>query len=315
MKILVTGSAGFIGAHVVRALQAAGHSVVGVDSVNTYYDPSLKEARLTHFLSSTPFVRGDLTDQAVVERLFHVNQFDRVCHLAAQAGVRYSITDPWSYVQANVLGTQNIFEYAHRAGDIPVVYASSSSVYGDADTLPLTEDAPCVTPVSLYAATKRSTELMAHVYTHMYGMPTTGLRFFTVYGPWGRPDMAYFSFTKAIVEGTPIELFNNGNLQRDFTYIDDIVHGVTAALEAPAGYAIYNLGRGAPVSLRDFVSSIERAVGRDATIVERPMQQGDVHATFADTTRARTKLRYNPRIDIDDGIESFVEWYRSYYNV
>ncbi len=314
MKILVTGSAGFIGAHVVRALVRAGHSVVGVDSVSTYYDPALKEARLKHFHSETKFVRGDLADRTVVEALCTEHQFDRVCHLAAQAGVRYSITDPWSYVSANVLATQNILEYAHRAGNIPVVYASSSSVYGDSETLPLSEDAACATPVSLYAATKRSTELMAHVYTNMYGMPTTGLRFFTAYGPWGRPDMAYFTFTRAILRGEPVRLFNGGALSRDFTYIDDIVSGVVAALEAPVGYRLYNLGRGAPVELRAFVRAIEDAVGKRANIVEVPMQAGDVHATYADTTRAREAFGYAPTVSLAEGIPAFVKWYRGYYN-
>lgn len=315
MKILVTGAAGFIGAHTCQALRAVGHDVVGIDNFSTYYDPTLKESRIRALGNGALLVRGDIADQGTVESLFAQHQFDRVCHLAAQAGVRHSITDPWSYVSANVLGTQNILEYAHRSGNIPVVYASSSSVYGDADSLPLSEDAPCVTPVSLYAATKRSTELMAHVYTHMYGLPTTGLRFFTVYGPWGRPDMAYYSFTKALLAGRPIELFNQGNLQRDFTYIDDIVSGVGAALRDPRGYHLYNLGRGAPVVLREFVASIERATGVSAQIIEKPMQPGDVHATFADTTRARDALGYEPKTSLDEGIASFVKWYVSYYNV
>lgn len=315
MKILVTGAAGFIGAHTCQALGVAGHDVVGIDNFSTYYDPTLKESRIRALGNGALLVRGDIADQWTVESLFAQHQFDRVCHLAAQAGVRHSITDPWSYVSANVLGTQNILEYAHRSGNIPVVYASSSSVYGNADSLPLSEDAPCVTPVSLYAATKRSTELMAHVYTHMYGLPTTGLRFFTVYGPWGRPDMAYYSFTKALLAGRPIELFNQGNLQRDFTYIDDIVSGVGAALRDPHGYHLYNLGRGAPVVLREFVASIERATGVSAQIIEKPMQPGDVHATFADTTRARDALGYEPKTSLDEGIASFVKWYVSYYNV
>lgn len=314
MKILVTGAAGFIGAYTVRALRSAGHNVVGIDNFSTYYDPSLKEARVTEFLEGTTLVRGDIADRTCVESLFKDHRFDRVCHLAAQAGVRYSIENPWSYVSANVVGTQHIFECAKHAGGVPVVYASSSSVYGDSTPVPFSEDAPCVEPVSLYAATKRSSELIAYTYTHLFGLPTTGLRFFTVYGPWGRPDMAYFTFTKAMLRGQTIERFNRGDLMRDFTYIDDIVTGVVSALVHPEGCHLYNLGRGAPVRLGDFISSIETAVGKSATVVDREMQPGDVHATYADTSRARADLGYAPSVDLEEGIPRFVKWYRSYYN-
>jgi UDP-glucuronate 4-epimerase len=316
MKVLVTGAAGFIGAHVAQRLSADGHAVVGVDNMNAYYDPTLKTARVENFLNSANFIAGDITDESVVRNLFTEHTFDRVCHLAAQAGVRYSIENPFTYAQSNYVGTQYLFEYAHRAGGIPVVYASSSSVYGDQARIPFSETDPCTEPLSVYAATKRANELLAHVYATMHHMSMTGLRFFTVYGPWGRPDMAYFSFTKKILSGVPIELYNNGELLRDFTYIDDIVSGVSAALNnTTPGYSVYNLGRGQPVSLRAFVSAIENALGRKAEIQLAPMQGGDVHQTYADVSKARAQLGYMPVVSLPEGVQRFVEWYRAYYNV
>jgi UDP-glucuronate 4-epimerase len=316
VKILVTGAAGFIGAHAVQRLVAEGHTVIGIDNMNSYYDPALKEARVKEFLGGVDFSIVDVSDEVKLSTIFKAYTFDRVMHLAAQAGVRHSIEHPLDYAHSNYVGTQNIFEAAHRAGDIPVVYASSSSVYGDTASVPFSETERCDEPVSVYAATKRANELLAHVYTTMYGMQMTGLRFFTVYGPWGRPDMAYFTFTQKTLSGESISLYNAGELRRDFTYIDDIVDGVVAAvLRAPAGFRLYNLGRGESVPLRSFVSAIEEATGKSAMTELVPMQAGDVHETYANIERARVELGYAPTVSVREGIGRFVEWYRAYYNV
>jgi UDP-glucuronate 4-epimerase len=334
MKVLVTGAAGFIGFHVSNALLARGDEVIGFDSVNAYYDPKLKEARLAglHERSGFEFVRGDLGDAAAVARAFD-REPARVVHLAAQAGVRHSLEHPHDYVNSNVTGTLNVLEACRRRGTEHLVYASSSSVYGANTTMPFSVHDNVDHPVSLYAATKKATELMAHAYSSLYRIPTTGLRFFTVYGPWGRPDMALFLFTDAIVAGRPIDVFNNGKMRRDFTYIDDIVEGVVRLLDrvpapdpgwsgaAPdpassfAPYRLYNIGNNQPVELMRFVHAIEAALGRAATINLLPMQPGDIPATFADIDDLARDVGFAPNTTIEDGVARFVAWYREYYGV
>ncbi len=333
MKILVTGAAGFIGMHTSLRLLERGDQVVGIDNLNDYYDPALKAARLER-LKTQPgfrFERIDVANRAALEALFAVERFDRVVHLAAQAGVRYSITHPHAYGEANLTGFLNVLECCrqHRPGHL--VYASSSSVYGGNEKMPFSEADAVDHPVSLYAATKKANELMAHTYSHLYGLPTTGLRFFTVYGPWGRPDMAYFSFTQAILAGRPIQVFNHGQLRRDFTYIDDIVDGVVAVMDRPAEpdaafdgqaphpgrsrapYRVFNIGNQDPVALGEFIATIETALGREAVKEMLPMQPGDVLATYADVSALAEWTGVKPRTSLKDGIERFVNWYRSYY--
>jgi UDP-glucuronate 4-epimerase len=321
MNYLVTGAAGFVGAHVTAALIAQGHHVTGIDNLNAYYDPALKLARLEHVAAGERFTfsRLDLADRAAVESLFASHTFDRVIHLAAQAGVRYSIDHPHAYIEANVTGFLNILE-ACRHQKVPhLVYASSSSVYGLNTSVPFAETDRVDHPVSLYAATKKSNELMAHTYAHLFNLPVTGLRFFTVYGPWGRPDMAYFSFTKAILEGRPIDVFNSGNQSRDFTYIDDIVEGVVRVAEQiPDGvppYRLYNIGNNNPVQLIDFIRTIERATGREAEVNMLPMQPGDVTATHANIDALSAATGFKPSTDLATGIGRFVDWYRGYYKI
>jgi UDP-glucuronate 4-epimerase len=314
--ILVTGAAGFIGFHVCRRLLAEGKKVVGIDNVNAYYDPSLKEARLKILaaLKGFEFHRMDICDY---EGLSSITAKDRptvVCHLAAQAGVRYSIENPFAYQKSNNEGFLTMLEIARRHAVDNFVYASSSSVYGGNTVLPFAESDRVDNPLSLYAATKRSNELTAYCYSHLYGLKTSGLRFFTVYGPWGRPDMALFLFTKAILEGRPIEVFNRGNMKRNFTYIDDIVEGILLALSHPVPHEIYNIGNNRAEELMDFVREIEKNLGRKAVIDFKPMQPGDVPATVADIEKL-SKLGYCPKTNIDEGIRKFVEWYREYYRV
>ena len=333
MKVLVTGAAGFIGMHVVQRLVARGDSVVGIDNLNAYYDPSLKQARLAQLaeLATFRFEMLDIVDGAALDALFARERFDRVVHLAAQAGVRYSIDNPLAYGDSNLSGFLNVLEACRHHPVEHLVYASSSSVYGGNAKMPFSEADSVDHPVSLYAATKKANELMAHTYSHLYGIPTTGLRFFTVYGPWGRPDMAYFSFTRDILDGTPIAVFNDGKMMRDFTYIDDIVDGVAAVLDKPATpdpgfdalaphpgrsrapYRVFNIGNQDPVQLGSFIETIEQALGVEAVKVFKPMQPGDVVATHADVSALAAWTGVSPGTPLLEGISHFVEWYRRYY--
>jgi len=321
-RYLVTGAAGFIGANVAQALLDAGCEVVGVDSLNDYYDIDLKQYRLKPLLdrSQFSFVQGDLADSQVVDSLFAQHSFDCVIHLAAQAGVRYSLENPGAYIQSNVVGFQHLIDACRAKPPAHFVFASSSSVYGNSDREWFSETDPTDAPVSLYAATKKSNEMVAHTYAHLHGLPATGLRFFTVYGPAGRPDMAYFGFTKAIVEGTPIQVFNEGQLERDFTYIDDIVSGVVAVAAAPPGdlevpYRLLNLGNHQPVKLGDFIATLEGLLGKEANKQLVGMQPGDVYRTAANIDAAKALVGFEPSTDLATGLERFVAWYRDYYQV
>jgi UDP-glucuronate 4-epimerase len=320
-RVLVTGAAGFIGMHVARALLDAGTLVTGVDNLDPYYDVALKEARIDALRphSRFTFERVDLADAVASEALF-ARRFDAIVHLAAQPGVRYSLVNPQAYVRNNLVAFANVLEGCRHAAAHHLVYASSSSVYGANHVLPFSEDQLVDHPVSLYAATKKANELMAHSYSHLYRLPTTGLRFFTVYGPWGRPDQAAMMFTQAILAGRPIDVFNAGRMQRDFTYIDDIVEGVVRVLAQPpaadadgAPYAIYNIGNHAAVELDAFIAMLERLLGRAAVRNERPMQPGDVRATYAAIDRLHDATGFAPRTPLADGLSRFVAWYRDYY--
>ena len=325
MTILVTGAAGFIGFHVCEALLARGERVIGVDNMNDYYDVRLKEARLallqTH--EGFAFARADIADrEAMAAAVAPERQsITRIVHLAAQAGVRHSLADPYAYVQANVMGQVVLLELCRDLSALEhVVYASSSSVYGGIAEAPFSTDARVDTPVSLYAATKRAGELIGHVYGHLHAVPATGLRFFTVYGPWGRPDMAYFLFTRSILEGRPITLFNRGRMKRDFTYIDDLVPAVLSVLDAPPAsggvpHRLYNVGNDRPEALTGFVAVLERALGRKAVIEHAPMQPGDVEETWANIAALQRDHGYAPRTTIAEGIPRFVAWYREHYGV
>lgn len=312
--ILVTGAAGFIGYHLAKKLCAMGELVVGIDSLNDYYDPVLKKARLANLETEKnfTFVKLDLCDFNGLTDLFDRYDFDKICHMAAQAGVRYSLTHPFAYQKSNSEGFLNIIEQARKNKVQNFVFASSSSVYGTNTKMPFSESDRTDNPISLYAATKKANELVAHCYSHLYGIPCSGLRFFTVYGPWGRPDMALFMFTKNILEGETIDVFNNGKMKRNFTYIDDIVNGVVIALQNPVPYEIYNIGNSRAEELMDFIGEIEKNVGKKAIINYLPMQPGDVPATVADIAKLK-RLRYNPKTNIDQGIKNFVKWYREYY--
>lgn len=321
MKILVTGAAGFIGMHVCQRLLARGDEVIGIDNLNDYYDVSLKEARLAQ-LRQHPnfrFARIDIADRVELANLFAQEELQSVVHLAAQAGVRYSLTNPHAYADSNLIGFVNILEGCRHAHVQHLVYASSSSVYGGNIKTPFSETDSVDQPVSLYAATKKANELMAHAYSHLYGIPAIGLRFFTVYGPWGRPDMAYFSFTKAILDGRPIDVFNHGQLQRDFTYIDDITEGVVRVLDRPATqeagvpHRVFNIGNHEPIALLVFIETLEKALGREAIKNFLPMQPGDVHATHADTIQLQEWVGFAPNTPLQEGIEKFVAWYHSRY--
>jgi len=335
MKILVTGAAGFIGMHTSLRLLARGDEVVGLDNLNDYYDPTLKEARLARLQpqSGFRFVKLDVAARTGMEALFAAERFDRVIHLAAQAGVRYSLQNPHAYIDSNLVGFMNVLEGCRHAKVQHLVYASSSSVYGGNTRMPFSEADSVDHPVSIYAATKKANELMAHTYSHLYGLPTTGLRFFTVYGPWGRPDMALFLFTKAILEGRPIDVFNHGRMRRDFTYVDDIVEGVIRTLDrvaepdpafdpmqpnpgtGSAPYRVFNIGNHDPVELMEFVAAIEDALGATAQKNFLPLQDGDVPATYADVQALQDWVGFSPATSIETGIGRFVEWYRSYYRV
>ena len=337
MKVLVTGAAGFIGAHVTRALLERGDSVVGVDNINDYYDPKLKYDRLgwidghpnTHLFR---FFKLDVADQQGMSELFVNEQFDKVIHLAAQAGVRYSIENPHAYISANVVGFMNILEGCRHNAVAHLVYASSSSVYGANEAMPFSVEHNVDHPISLYAATKKANEAMAHTYSHLYNLPTTGLRFFTVYGPWGRPDMAPIKFTKAIMAEETIQVYNYGNHRRDFTYIDDIVAGVVHTLDhtatantqwqaqAPdpasskAPWRVYNIGAQTPVHLLTFIETLEKALGKVANKELLPMQPGDVQDTYADVEALVNDVGYRPKVGIEKGVEAFVEWYKEYHS-
>ena len=317
MRILVTGAAGFIGFHLAKRLLARGDSVVGVDNLNAYYDVGLKEARLRELEAAGgdfTFVRADLADRAAMERVF-TERFDAIVNLAAQAGVRYSVENPRTYVDSNVVGFLNVLEGARHAGTGHLVFASTSSVYGLGTDLPYKESADTDHPVSLYAATKKANEVMAHAYAHLFAIPTTGLRFFTVYGPWGRPDMALFKFTRGILEGTPIPVFNEGRLVRDFTYIDDIVEGIVRVIDRPQPYRIFNIGNHQRVELMAYIHAFEKALGRKAILELLPMQPGDVRATEADTSALEEATGFKPATPVEEGVRRFVAWYRDYYRV
>jgi UDP-glucuronate 4-epimerase len=321
MTILLTGAAGFIGYHVTEALLARGDRVLGVDNLNAYYDPKLKEARLARLKrhNAFEFLKADLADhEGLLDALKGREEVKRAIHLAAQAGVRYSLDHPFAYVDANLTGHMAILEFCrHQKGFENLVYASSSSVYGGNTKLPFAVEDRVDTPVSLYAATKRANELMSHCYAHLYGIPQTGLRFFTVYGPWGRPDMALYIFTKAITEGKPIPVFNHGDMKRDFTFIDDIVTGVIAALDAPAPseHRVYNLGNHRSEPLMRVIELLEKAIGRKAEIRFEPMQPGDVKETYADIAATQRDLGFKPTTPVDVGVPKFVAWYREYHRV
>ena len=335
MKVLVTGAAGFIGFHVCRRLLERGDEVIGIDNLNAYYEVSLKHARLDELtpFSRFHFILMDIVDRDAMAELFAREKFDRVVHLAAQAGVRYSLENPHAYADSNLVGFLNVLEGCRQSTVQHLVYASSSSVYGLNETMPFSVHDNVDHPVSLYAATKKSNELMAHAYSHLYQLPVTGLRFFTVYGPWGRPDMSPFLFVRAILEGKPLKIFNQGRHRRDFTFIDDIVEGVVRVLDRAAAphaewsglhpdpatgrapYRVYNIGNSEPVELLDYIELIEKAIGKTTEKILLPLQPGDVEHTYADVTDLEQNTGYRPKVSIVDGIERFVAWYRCFYNV
>lgn len=335
MKILVTGSAGFIGFHVCRQLLERGDLVTGIDNLNDYYDVSLKQARLSMLLpyEQFTFIKADIADRSAMEELFQNGGFEKVINLAAQAGVRYSLINPHAYINSNILGFLNILEGCRHNGVKHLVYASSSSVYGANETMPFSVHDNVDHPLSLYAASKKANELMAHTYSHLYNLPTTGLRFFTVYGPWGRPDMALFLFTDAIVNNKPIQVFNYGKHRRDFTYIDDIAEGVLRTLDHAAEpnrdwtginpdpgssrgpWRVYNIGNSSPVDLMDYIEALEQKLGRTAEKEFLPMQPGDVPDTFADVDQLMQDVHYKPKTTVKEGISRFVAWYRDYYAI
>ena len=335
MKILVTGAAGFIGMHVSQLLLARGDSVVGIDNLNDYYDPQIKRDRLARLSphANFRFTQMDVADRAAMNKLFADERFDRVVHLAAQAGVRYSLVNPQAYIDSNVVGFTNVLEGCRHTSVQHQAYASSSSVYGGNTAMPFSEHHNIDHPVSMYAATKKANELMAHTYSHLFRLPTTGLRFFTVYGPWGRPDMALFLFTKAILEGRTIDVFNHGQMIRDFTFVDDIAEGVVRVLDRPATadpafdaalpdparsnapYRVFNIGNSDPVKLMDFIEAIEQAVGQVAKKNFMPLQDGDVPATFADVSELTAWTGFKPATPIVEGVGRFVRWYREYFKL
>ena len=313
MKVLLTGAAGFIGMHSAERLLARGDEVVGIDNLSPYYSVELKRDRLKR-LARMKFHQLDLADAAALQKVFENERPDAVLHLAAQAGVRYSLENPGSYVQANLVGFANVLECCRHHRPRHLVYASSSSVYGKNPKLPWSETDNVDYPVSLYAATKKANELMAHTYSHIHGLSTTGLRYFTVYGPWGRPDMSAMIFARAIVEGKPIPVFNHGDMQRDFTYVDDIVEGTLRVLDKPAAYAIYNIGNHQPVRLLDYIATLERVLGKKAIVDMQPMQPGDVKSTYADTRALNQAVGFAPSTPLESGLARFADWFRAYYH-
>tara|TARA_B100000963_G_C22545088_1_gene634060 strand:- start:138 stop:1142 length:1005 start_codon:yes stop_codon:yes gene_type:complete len=329
LKILVTGCAGFIGFHTVLKLLKEEQDVIGIDNVNNYYDTSLKKSRLTELNRSKhngnyQFIKGDLSNKEFLKELFLKNNFDVVIHLAAQAGVRYSINSPQSYVESNLIGFMNILETVRNSDVKHFVFASSSSVYGLNEKIPFAVEDPTNCPVSLYAATKKSNEVLAYSYSHLYKIPMTGMRFFTVYGPFGRPDMAYYSFTEKISSGKPIEVYNNGEMYRDFTYIDDVTEAIGMIYKqipeskdhvnskSKAPYILYNIGNNNPVSLKEFIGAIERATKKKSIQIHKPMQPGDVYQTYADIEPLMNDFNLKPKININEGVVKFVDWYNSY---
>lgn len=340
MNVLVTGAAGFIGFHVAKQLIERGDQVVGIDNFNDYYDPKLKEARNQLLIETAQkeegsyiSVRANIADNDAIKECFEKYQFDRVIHLAAQAGVRYSIENPHSYVESNIVGFTNILEACRHSQTPHLTYASTSSVYGANTTMPFSEKHNVDHPLQFYAATKRANELMAHSYSHLFNLPTTGLRFFTVYGPWGRPDMALFKFTRNIIEDKPIPVFNNGNHSRDFTFIDDITNGIILASDqiakpdpnwnsdspAPnssnAPFRVFNIGNNSPVTLKDYISAIEKALDKKALLELLPLQPGDAPDTFADSSNLEKSVGYKPSYSVEEGVKQFVDWYRDFYKV
>jgi len=343
MKVLVTGAAGFIGYHVVKALVNRGDKVVGIDNINDYYDQNLKYGRLldcgiesselkdsksiqSNKYANFTFLKVRLEDAKSIKDLFEEEKFDHVIHLAAQAGVRYSLENPHAYIESNIVGFVNILEACRQHEIAHLTYASSSSVYGLNESMPFSTKDNVDHPISLYAATKKSNELMAHTYSYLYDLPTTGLRFFTAYGPWGRPDMAYFLFVDAILKGEPIRVFNNGEMSRDFTYINDIVEGVIRVNDSPpknsadgsqttAPYKVYNIGNNAPVKLMDFIEIIEKELGVEAQKELMPMQPGDVAATYADVSDLMSDFGYKPKTNLEYGVKQFISWYKEFYHV
>ncbi|AMW79724.1 capsular biosynthesis protein CpsI [Acinetobacter sp. TGL-Y2] len=340
MKVLVTGAAGFIGFHVSKKLLERGDDVVGIDNFNAYYDPALKEARAELLqltaqsnIGEFTLIRGNIADKSIIDDCFTQHKFDRVIHLAAQAGVRYSLENPLSYVESNIIGFTNIIEASRYAKTPHLTYASTSSVYGANTTMPFSENHGVDHPIQFYAATKRANELMAHSYSHLFQLPTTGLRFFTVYGPWGRPDMALFKFTKNIIDNKSIPVFNHGNHTRDFTFVADIAEGVIRSSDqiaqpnpdwnskhpdpstSHAPFRIFNIGNNNPVKLIEYIHAIEKAVGKDAILDLLPLQPGDVPDTFADSTALEQAVDYKPSVSVHDGVKQFVDWYRDFYKV
>ena len=334
-KTLITGAAGFIGMHVAQVLLARGDAVIGIDNLNDYYDPHLKQDRLARLVPNAHFrfVKLDVADRRAMEHLFAQEKFDRVVHLAAQAGVRYSLVNPHAYIDSNLVGFTNVLEGCRHNMVQHLVYASSSSVYGGNTRMPFSEHDNVDHPVSLYAATKKANELMAHTYSHLFGLPTTGLRFFTVYGPWGRPDMALFLFTKAILEDRLINIFNHGRMVRDFTFVDDIAQGVARVLDRPATadpafdastpdparssapYRVFNIGNNCPVELMSFIEAIEKSIGKTARKCFLPLQDGDVPATSADVSELTAWTAFRPATPVPEGVDRFVRWYRTYFKV
>ncbi len=313
MKVLLTGAAGFIGSHCARRLLERGDQVIGVDNLSPYYSVALKRARLERLKHpALHFYELDIVNKAGLDKIFAEHKPDGVIHLAAQAGVRYSLENPDSYIQTNVVGFANILESCRHHPPRHLVYASSSSVYGKNTKLPWSESDNVDHPISLYAATKKSNELTAHVYSHLFGLNTTGLRYFTVYGPWGRPDMSAYLFAAAIMEGRPIQVFNHGDMQRDFTYVDDIVEGTLRVLDKPSRYAVFNIGNHTPVALMDYIATLERALGRKAKLEMKPMQPGDVKATYADTAALAKHVGFAPATPLELGIQRFAEWFKSW---